>query len=175
MRQQQPGSRPAQDRDAQGRAAQGQAAHGRDAGRWDRPVGTPAGRNAATGNPAGGQSLAPGLALTGVGALLLLVAFGALGAVIDLLFGPVLGTATLVLLPLGTLVASWLVRRRNLTTVLIAPPLVYALLVVSTLLVSAPGLGVTGLGAGLVYGFPAMAIATALGVAIWALRQVTGR
>jgi len=124
---------------------------------------------------ADGKSMAPGLTLTGVGALLLLVGFGALGAVIDLLLGPVLGTATLVLLPTGTLAAGWLVRRGNLTTVLVAPPLVYLLLVVATLLVSTPGLGVAGVGAGLVYGFPAMAIATAVGIAVWALRRAAGR
>lgn len=115
------------------------------------------------------------LTLTGVGALVLLVVAGALGAAIDLLFGPGLGTATTVLLPIGALASSWLVRRSALFWVLIAPPLVYLGVLAGSLLLSTGALSPAALAAGLVYGFPAMAIATLVGVAVGALRQVTQR
>lgn len=112
--------------------------------------------------------------LTGAGAVLLLVAAGSVGAAVDLLFGPALGIATTVLLPVGAVAAAWLVRRSALFWVVVAPPLVYLLLVVTTLLVAAE-LTVTAVAAGVVYGFPAMAIATAIAIAIGALRQVSRR
>lgn len=115
------------------------------------------------------------LTLTGIGALVLLVVAGALGAAIDLLFGPGLGTATTVLLPIGALAASWLVRRSALFWVLIAPPLVYLGVLAGSLLLTTGALSLAALAAGLVYGFPAMAIATLVGVAVGALRQVTQR
>lgn len=119
---------------------------------------------------------APGMTLTGVGAVLLMVVAAALGAVIDVALGPSLGLATTIMLAVGAVAAAWLVRRRNLFWVVIAPPLVYLLIAVAALLL-ASGLGVTltGLAAALVYGFPAMAIATVLGVVMASVRHVAGR
>lgn len=120
--------------------------------------------------------MAPAVTLTGTGAIVLLVVAAAVGAVIDTLLGPALGAATAIMLAVGVLAAAWLVRRRNLISVVIAPPLVYLLVAVATLLVTSD-LGVTaaGVAASLVYGFPAMAIATMLGVAVAAIRHVAGR
>ncbi|CAN5699990.1 hypothetical protein BH18ACT7_BH18ACT7_25940 [soil metagenome] len=115
------------------------------------------------------------LTLTGAGALLLLTLAGAAGATIDLLFGAGLETATMVLLPIGALAASWLVRRSALFWVLIAPPLVYLGVLAGSLLITTGALSLAALAAGLVYGFPTMAIASAVGVAVGALRQVTQR
>lgn len=120
--------------------------------------------------------MAPGVTLTGVGAVLLMIAAAALGAVIDILLGPALGTATTILLAVGTLAATWLVRGCNLVSVVIAPPLVYFLLAVLTLLLSSDlGVTPTRLAAALVYGFPAMAIASAVGIAVASARHVAGR
>lgn len=116
-----------------------------------------------------------GLTLTGAGAVVLLTLAGALGAIIDLLFGPGLGPATTVLLPIGALAASWLVRRSALFWILIAPPPVFLAVLAGSLLITAGALTLPALAAGLVYGFPAMALATAVGVAIMSLRQITRR
>ncbi len=120
--------------------------------------------------------MAPGVTLTGAGAVLLMTGAGALGAATDILLGPALGTATTIMLAVGTVVAAWLVRRRNLLSVVIAPPLVYLLLIVAALLLASDiGVTLTGLAAALVYGFPAMAIATTLGVLVASGRHVAAR
>lgn len=139
--------------------------------------GHPAGRGAVTpGRPRGDRSMAPGVALTGTGAVLLVIIAATLGAVLDILLGPALGTATTVMLAVGTAAAAWLVRRGNLLAVVIAPPLVYLLVTVATLLLTSDtGVTLTGLAAPLVYGFPAMAIATALAVLVATVRHVAGR
>lgn len=103
-----------------------------------------------------------------------MVLAGAVGAAVDLLFGATLGIATTVLLPVGATAAAALARRPALFWVLVAPPPVYLLLVVSSLLTTGD-LTVAAVAAGVVYGFPAMAIATVLAVAIGALRQVSRR
>lgn len=120
--------------------------------------------------------MAPGVTLTGVGAVLIMIVATGLGAVIDNLVGPALGTATAIMLSIGVLVAVWLVRRGNLSPVVLAPPLVYTLVaVVSLLLTSAYGLTAAGLATALVYGFPAMAVATGLGVLVALARRLAGR
>ncbi len=107
---------------------------------------------------------------------MLLIVAGAVGALIDVLLGPALGTATTVTLAVGAVGATWLVQRCHLLSVVIAPPLVYLLLSVGVLLVTSdPGVTLTGLAATLVYGFPAMAIATALSVLVAAIRHVASR
>lgn len=147
-----------------------------------RPVGSSAAARPApqpgaapVGSPGRAAQSRSGLTVTGVGAVLLLVVAGALGAAIDLVFGPALGTATTVLLPIGALVASWVVRRSALFWVIIAPPLVYLLLVAGSLAVGDGELTPAAMAAGIVYGFPAMAVATAVSVAVGALRQVNHR
>ncbi len=120
--------------------------------------------------------MAPWVTLTGVGAILLVIVAAAVGAVIDTLLGPALGTATAVMLAVGVLGASWLVRRGDLASVVIAPPLVYLLVAVATLLVSSDfGVTAAGVAAALVYGFPAMAVATMIGVVIASIRHIAGR
>ena len=101
---------------------------------------------------------------------------GALGAFMDLLLGPVLGLGTLVMLAAGSVLACWLVRRRGLLTVVFAAPLVYlAVSAAAAALAPTLSFSAAGIAAGVVFGFPAMAVATALAVVIAALRQVTGR
>lgn len=107
---------------------------------------------------------------------MLLIVAGAIGAVIDVLLGPALGTATTIMLAVGAVGSTWLVQRCHLASVVLSPPLVYLLLsVVVLLLASDLGVTLTGLGATLVYGFPAMAIATVLSVLVASIRHITGR
>lgn len=113
--------------------------------------------------------------LTLGGAIVLLLLVGATGAAVDLLLGAHLDVGTLVMLPVGAFLAALLVRRRGLFLVVVAPPLAYLVLTGLALVVSGTGLGLTGLAAGVVFGFPTMAVATLLAVIVAGLRQVTGR
>ena len=106
-----------------------------------------------------------GATLTGVGAVLLLAGISAVAGLLDVLAGSALRLIFAAGLVLGTLIASLLVVRRDLLTVVFAPPLVFvAASAVAVLL----GRGETGGGlidlatSWLVYGFPAMATATAV-------------
>ena len=115
-----------------------------------------------------------GRTLTGVGAVLLLVGVAGVAGVLDVLAGSSLRLIFAAGLVLGTLLASLLVVRRDLLTVVFAPPLVFvAASAVAVLL----GRGETGGGlidlatSWLVYGFPAMASATAVAVVVWLVRR----
>lgn len=100
----------------------------------------------------------------------------AVGIVVDVLTGPGIGIATTITLTVGTLLAALLVRRRDLRTVVIAPPLILAVLAVVGLAVL-PDLtfSLAGVGVWLVYGFPAMATATLGAALVAALRLINGR
>lgn len=113
-------------------------------------------------------------ALTGTGAVLLLAGVSAVAGLLDVLAGSALRLIFAAGLVLGTLLASLLVVRRDLLTVVFAPPLVFvAASAVAVLL----GRGKTGGGlidlatSWLVYGFPAMAAATGVAVVIWLIRR----
>lgn len=117
-------------------------------------------------------------ALTGTGAVLLLAGVSAVAGLLDVLAGSALRLIFAAGLVLGTLLASLLVVRRDLLTVVFAPPLVFvAASAVAVLL----GRGKTGGGlidlatSWLVYGFPAMAAATAVAVVVWLIRRDRGR
>jgi hypothetical protein len=122
--------------------------------------------------PAG---VATGPSLTGFGAVLLIVVASMVGGCVDVLTGTGLRLAFAIGLVLGTAVAAALVRRGSLLTVVLAPPLVY---VVASLLsvIASPG-GLAGAGrlydaatGWLVYGFPAIAAATGIAVVIAGIR-----
>jgi hypothetical protein len=126
------------------------------------------------GRAAGGA----GQTLTGVGAVALLTGVAAVAGVLDVLAGSSLRLIFAVGLVLGTLVAALLVVRRDLLTVVFAPPLVFlAASAVAVLL----GRGDTGGGlidlatSWLVYGFPSMAIATAVALVVYLVRRSRGR
>jgi hypothetical protein len=124
--------------------------------------------------PAGGV----GPTLTGVGAVLVLAGISAVAGLLDVLAGSSLRLIFAAGLVLGTLVAAVLVVRRDLLMVVFAPPLVFvAASAVAVLL----GRGESGGGlidlatSWLVYGFPAMAIATGVALAVWLVRRARGR
>jgi Domain of unknown function (DUF6542) len=119
-----------------------------------------------------------GPSLTGVGAVLLLTGIAAVAGVLDVLAGSSLRLIFAVGLVLGSLIASLLVVRRDLLTVVFAPPLVFlAASAVAVLL----GRGETGGGlidlatSWLVYGFPAMAIATGVAGLVALIRRARNR
>jgi hypothetical protein len=121
---------------------------------------------------------ATGPSLTGVGAVLVLTGIAAVAGVLDVLAGSSLRLIFAVGLVLGALIASLLVVRRDLLTVVFAPPLVFlAASAVAVLL----GRGATGGGlidlatSWLVYGFPAMAVATAVAGVVALIRRARNR
>jgi hypothetical protein len=120
---------------------------------------------------------AGGPSLTGVGAVLLLAGIAAVAGVLDVLAGSSLRLIFACGLVLGALIASLLVRRRDGLMVVFAPPLVFvAASAVAVLL----GRGETGgtlidlATSWLVYGFPAMAIATGVALVVWLIRRARG-
>jgi hypothetical protein len=119
-----------------------------------------------------------GPTLTGVGAVLVLAGISAVAGLLDVLAGSALRLIFAAGLVLGTLIASLLVMRRDLLTVVFAPPLVF--LAGSAVAVL---LGRGGGGGGLidlatswlVYGFPAMATATGVALVVYLIRRPRGR
>jgi len=83
---------------------------------------------------------------------------------------------TLIALTAGTVVATLTVRRRDLLTVAVAPPLVFvAVAVVNLALAPSADLTLPGLATLLVRGFPAMGIATGAAFAVSLFRMATKR
>lgn len=90
--------------------------------------------------------------------------------------GTGLGLVTLGALTAASVVATLVVRRSDLLTTVIAPPLVYvAVAVLNTALAPSASLNLTSVAALLIPGFPAMAVATAaaavVGLIRWAARR----
>lgn len=115
-----------------------------------------------------------GPSLTGVGAVLVLAGIAAVAGVLDVLFGDALRLVFAGGLVLGALVAALLVRQRDALMVVFAPPLVYvAASLVAVLLGRGEGSGgIIDLAASwLVYGFPAMAVATGIAAVVTLLRK----
>lgn len=108
---------------------------------------------------------ARGPSMTGIGAVLLLAGIAGVAGAVDVFAGDSLRLVFSVGLVAGTLVAALLVRARDILMVVFAPPLVFlaASLVAMLLGRGEGGGGIIDLAASwLVYGFPAMAIATAV-------------
>lgn len=117
---------------------------------------------------------AAGPSLTGVGAVLLLAGIAAVAGVLDVLAGSSLRLIFACGLVLGAVVAALLVRRRDLLMVVFAPPLVF---VAASAVAVVLGRGESGgtlidlATSWLVFGFPAMAIATGAAAVIWLVRR----
>ena len=114
-----------------------------------------------------------GPALTGAGAVLLLAGIAGVAGVIDIVAGSALRLVFSAGLVLGTVLAALLVTRRDLLTVVFAPPLVYFVAsLVAVLLGRGQGGGdiIDAATSWLVYGFPAIAIATGAAALIAAVR-----
>lgn len=132
--------------------------------RDQRRVQTPA---AATGGPS----------LTGVGAVLVLTGIAAVAGVLDVLAGSSLRLIFACGLVLGALIASLLVVRRDQLMVVFAPPLVFVAASAVAVLLGRGESGGTLIDLAtswLVYGFPAMAIATLVAGVVTLLRRARG-
>jgi hypothetical protein len=119
-----------------------------------------------------------GPALTGVGAVLLLCGIAVVAGVVDVVAGDALRLVFSGGLVLGTVVAALLVVRRDILYVVFAPPLVYVAASALAVLLGRGegGGGLIDAAAGwLVYGFPAMASATAAAAVIAGIRTVAAR
>ncbi|HEY6746592.1 MAG TPA: DUF6542 domain-containing protein [Mycobacteriales bacterium] len=122
--------------------------------------------------------LTSGPALTGVGAVLLLAGIAAVAGVLDVLAGSSLRLIFAVGLVLGALIAALLVRRRDLLMVVFAPPLVFVAASAVAVLLGRGESGGTLIDLAtswLVFGFPAMAVATGVAAAVWLVRRTRTR
>ncbi|MDK3257440.1 hypothetical protein QOZ86_13120 [Blastococcus capsensis] len=98
------------------------------------------------------------------------------GCAVDSFVGMGLGTITLVTLAAGTATATWLVRRRDLLTVLVAPPLVFVLVAMANIsLAPSATFNLPTMATLLVRGFPTMAVATAIAVVLAIVRLAARR
>jgi hypothetical protein len=87
-----------------------------------------------------------------------------------------LGTVTLVALVVSTALAALLVRRSDLGTVVVAPPLVFsAVALINIALAPSASLNLATMATLLIRGFPAMAIASGVGLVVVLIRLVSRR
>ncbi|KQS60255.1 hypothetical protein ASG36_04615 [Geodermatophilus sp. Leaf369] len=99
-----------------------------------------------------------------------------LGAGADSFVGVGLGTLTLIALVASTVVAAAVVRRRDLVTVLVAPPLVFvAVAGVNIALAPSATFSLPTIATLLIRGFPAMAIAVVAALVVCVVRLVARR
>ncbi|MBM7807485.1 hypothetical protein JOD57_003322 [Geodermatophilus bullaregiensis] len=117
-----------------------------------------------------------GSRLRGVLAVLGVFVITLAGGALDSFLGVGLGTLTLVTLVAATAVATLLVRKRDLLTLVVAPPLVFvAVAAVNVGLAPSASLNLPTIATVLVRGFPTMAVATVVAVVVavvrWAARR----
>jgi hypothetical protein len=130
----------------------------------------PAGRGATAQTPESGSRLRGAVAVLAV----FLVTLA--GAALESWIATGLGLVTLAVLTVASAVATSVVRRRDLLTTVVAPPLVYILVaVLNTALAPSASLNLPSVATLLIRGFPAMAIATAAAAVValirWAARR----
>ncbi|MCW2701893.1 MAG: conserved rane protein of unknown function [Blastococcus sp.] len=127
-------------------------------------------RSQAAAPEAGGRRLRGTLAVIG----LFLITLAGAGA--DSFFGIGLGMITLVCLVAGTVFAALLVRRRDLISVVVAPPLVFvAVAAVNIGLAPSAHFNLPTVATLLVRGFPTMAVATGVAIVLALFRLVARR
>ncbi|MEI4270673.1 DUF6542 domain-containing protein [Klenkia sp. LSe6-5] len=140
---------------------------GRD--RHPAPAG-PEGRRAAR------RATAPQRGIRGALGVLAVFLVTLAGAGLDSYFGVGLGTLTTVGLVASTVGAALVVRRRDLATVVVAPPLVFVgVAVVNIVLAPSATFSPATVATLLIRGFPAMAIAVAAALVLTAVRVVARR
>lgn len=139
---------------------------------WEDPR---SGRRGADRSPMPGTQSGSGgrFTLTGLGAVAFIFVVTLALATAESLLGIGLRLITLAALAGSTLLAGLWVRRSDIATIVVAPPLVFAA-VASLEIVLAPTLALTPtvLGSILVRGFPTMAVATAGGLLVCGYRLI---
>jgi hypothetical protein len=130
---------------------------------------TPVGRRSGA-TDAGGSRLRGILAVLGV----FLVTLA--GAAIDSFFGAGLHTVTLVALVVSSALATLLVRRSDIFSVVVAPPLVFmTVALVNIVLAPSATFSLAAVATLLIRGFPAMGIATAVALLVGLFRLAARR
>jgi hypothetical protein len=100
----------------------------------------------------------------------------AAGGAVDWFLGGGLGMVTLVVLVAATSVATLLVRRRDVISVVLSPPLVFvAVAVLNIGLSSGVSLSLPSIATMLIRGFPTMAVATAAAIVLGLVRLISRR
>ncbi len=161
---------------AQSAAEPTTSAWGDDDG-WDAPTHTV---STAARRPTATRATPLQRGLPGWLAVLVLIAIAALGGLIDVLRGSAVRGAFNIALVVGSVVAILIVRRRDMFPVVVAPPLVYFFASAGILYIRSNGLHDRSrmLDAAinwLVYGFPAIAGATAAVLIIAGVRMIIRR
>jgi hypothetical protein len=141
------------------------------------PAGPYASRSAAR---AQARATANQRGLPGWGALLVLVAIAGLGDIIDTVAGNTAQGGFNIAIVVASLVAILLVRHRDMFPIVVAPPLVYFISSAGMLYLNSGGLHnrksvIDHAANWLVYGFPAIAGATAAVLIVGGIRLVLGR
>jgi hypothetical protein len=158
-------------RGADPRSARGAA---RQSGEFRRPTADPRAGSSAAGRTRAPAAAGPGLkgAVAVLGVFLLTL----LAAAADSYIGLGLGMITLVALTAGTVFATLAVRRGDLLSVVVAPPLVFvAVAFLNIALAPSATLSLPTLATLLVRGFPAMGLATGAAIALTVFRLLTRR
>ena len=152
---------------------------GRHSGEFHRPVVPPpaASRDARrNGSSASRTTTAAGPQVRGTVAVLGVFLVTLVAAAADSYIGVGLGTITLVALTGATVVAALVTRRRDLLSVLVAPPLVFGAVALANIgLAPSATLSLPSLATLLVRGFPAMGIATGAALVLVLFRLVSRR
>ena len=149
-----------------------------DSRRLSAPRGSDRGRPLSAEQPIRGRAAAEagGRTLRGAFAVIAVFLVTLAGGAVDSFRGIGLSTLTLVALVGGTILGTWLVRRRDLLSMLIAPPLVFtAVAGVNIALAPSASFSLTTIAALLVRGFPTMGIATAAAFVICLIRWASRR
>jgi hypothetical protein len=114
--------------------------------------------------------------LRGILAVLTVFLVTLAGAAADSFIGIGLGVITLVALVGSTILATLVVRRRDLVSVVVAPPLVFVAVAVADLAIAPSAhFSLTGMAPLLIKGFPAMGIATGAALVLCLIRRAAGR
>jgi NADH:ubiquinone oxidoreductase subunit K len=149
-------------------------------GRLAAPRGSDRGRPLSVDGPVRGRSAvaeeATGRTLRGAFAVIAVFLVTLAGGAVDSFRGIGLSTVTLIALVGGTILGTWLVRRRDLVSMLIAPPLVFtAVAGVNIALAPSASFSLTTIAALLVRGFPTMGIATGVALVLCLIRWASRR
>jgi hypothetical protein len=172
-----PRSRPtAARRPADPQRERGPARDDRRAGDDARP-GRPGADRAGSRRPPVGERPAPqqGSRLRGSVAVLGVFLTTLAGGAVDSFLGSGLGMVTLVALVASTAIATLLVRRRDLFTVVLSPPLVFVAVTGVNIALGSANLTLATIATLLIRGFPTMAVATGAAIVLAVVRLVTRR
>lgn len=97
------------------------------------------------------------------------------GATVDVLISGKLGAATTIAMALSAVISAFLTRKSDLLSVIIAPPLIYVLVALLSVLLRSAALSAASIVGWLSAGFAPMALATGLALLIGGVRLIASR